>query len=319
MKSRDLTARKSVIDVLKSGEVIKTQVLSEKADVPIRTLWRILDELKKLGLVNQKDKKYWVWSEYENRWKGSPQEYKVYMNHAKALIPGFKELLNTFPDFWFPVYYTYLQFKPMNKNGETSNTMFSYQKLSPSEQLSILSERAESHLKAYPEIHENLRICKSLKEKYKKADIKTQELLNIVGGAVIPIEEVHDLSSNFNVSKKRLIEEGIPYILGIWGKLPEIFLLKRSRRFKSRESQLITGHKGYVRFVEPYEHHIVGVKGPIKGNFDTEVFEEIIKSIPFVKEAAGELAKQICDLIFQIHQQPLRGTCKWCPNLKIVK
>jgi len=312
-------ARKSVIDVLKDGRVLKTKELVAEAKVPIRTLWRILKELKTYGLVEKRDDKYWVWSEYENRWEGSPIEYKALTGHAIDLIPGFRELINAFPDFWFPWYSSYTQFNKTNKEKEMQDTLFSFQKLPPYEKLSILSECAESHLKAYPKIYENLRICKSLNEKYEKADINTKQLLNTVGSAVIMIKEITpEIEQNFNVTKKGLIEEGIPYILGIWTNLPEIFRLKKSPRFKLSKSSLINDHKGYVSLVDPYgENHIMGVKGPIKGNFDTEMFEEIIKMIPFVREPSGELVKQIYQLVSQVHLQPLKGHCKQCPNIKI--
>jgi len=314
MKQPNIIARKKIIDILKDGKALKAKELAIKTDIPIRTLWRILKELKTCGLAEQRPDKYWVWSEYENRWKGSPIEYKACIGHGINLIPGFKELINNaVPEFWFP---QYIRFNQMDEETEKVGTLISYPKLPTYTKLSILSECAENHLKRYPTIYENLRICKSLSEKYKKADINTQKVLREVGGAVTMIEKVDpSFEQNFNVTKKGLIEEGVPYILGIWIKIPKIFRLKRSW-LKSNSSPLISSHKGYVSFVG-FENHICGVKGPIKGNFDTETFEEIIKMIPFVSEASGELAKQIYQLVLQIPQQPLKGHCKLCPNIKI--
>ena len=91
MKTRDLASRRRVIDLLKK-KCLKTKNLAEEADVPIRTLWNILGELKKLGLVDQK-KNFWTWRRDEKPWKNSSFMYDIAIKHAKDLLPGFLALI----------------------------------------------------------------------------------------------------------------------------------------------------------------------------------------------------------------------------------
>jgi len=309
-ESDRLTKRKKVIDLIRD-QPQRYGEISEKTGIAESTVNRILKELKKLGLVKKRDKKYWVWSEYENRWKGSPICYKAHVDHSINLIPGLEEFFNrVIPKFCVP---WHLSDKDTNKI-EKRNTTSSFSKMTNYEKLSILVECAESHLKAYPTIDKKIIFLKSLGEKFDEADSNTQEILKKVGGHVYLInDKTFEFPAGLNVTKQSLIEEGVPYIL-----FP--YLVGK------HDESLIKSHNGYVRDVNCFPQSIrykkgsliVGIKGPIEGNFDKKTFEEIIKDVDSVEEIYWELAKQICQLILQIRQhQPLKGHCEQCPNIEI--
>ena len=292
MKTRDLASRRRVIDLLKK-KCLKTKKLSEEADVPIRTLWNILGELKKLGLVDQK-KNFWTWRRDKKPWKNSPFMYDIAIKHAKDLLPGFLALIAD---------------PPQSRQFPVDNH------ISPE-----LKEFAESHLKtapSYQSTYNNLIEYRRLESKFD--ELYTEEIEKMLQGLRGKILTPNRLKitsgNNFlkQVFGSQTRKRGISYALGPFDTKEEISDVLGVYKIISTGLlfQMDKTKKWYL--LRPIAVDVDSHKTLKKLDDFIQTKEEMIN-------VYGDLTRQIHMLKLRIdHGQPLDedSHCKICPNIII--
>ena len=292
MKTRDLASRRRVIDLLKK-KCLKTKKLSEEADVPIRTLWNILGELKKLGLVDQK-KNFWTWRRDKKPWKNSPFMYDIAIKHAKDLLPGFLALIAD---------------PPQSRQFPVDNH------ISPE-----LKEFAESHLKtapSYQSTYNNLIEYRRLESKFD--ELYTEEIEKMLQGLRGKILTPNRLKitsgNNFlkQVFGSQTRKRGISYALGPFDTKEEISDVLGVYKIISTGLLFQTDKTKKWYLLRPIAVDVDSHKTLKKLDDFIQTKEEMIN-------VYGDLTRQIHMLKLRIdHGQPLDedSHCKICPNIII--
>lgn len=304
MKTRDLAARKRVIDLLKK-KCLKTEELSTEAQVPIRTLWRILGELQTFGLADKKDG-LWIWCKDIKSWQGNPVMYDIAIKHAKDLLPGFLALAEDYPQ---------------GRYQDTGDNKY----VSP-EQAEELKEFAESHLKtapSYQPIYNKLIEFRRLKSKFNELyNGKVEKIWQGLRRKILTSNDFQVGEPKKKPSKswfRKLFPEvifanrDIPYVLGPFDAKQEIFdalsvynIVSTGLLFQTDKTK-----KWYVL-------------GPLAVSVDShktlKKFDDFIQTKEEKINVSGDLKREIHMLKLRIdHGQPLDedSHCKICPNIII--
>lgn len=122
---------KPVVDALRDGKKSWSdlkQLKVQKRDIPEKTLDRILDYLQYWQLV-KKEGVYWVWYEH-SRIFNSTDEFNLYLDHSRKLIPALKSIIGITPEEEHP-----------------------------------LESYADEHLRSYPEVYQKLTKFRDLQQK----------------------------------------------------------------------------------------------------------------------------------------------------------
>ena len=297
MKTRDLASRRRVIDLLKK-KCFKTEDLSEEAEVPIRTLWRILGELKTLGLVYKKGV-YWTWCRYKKPWKGNVVMYDIAIKHAKDLLPGFLALIAD---------------PPQSRRFPVDNH------ISPE-----LKEFAESHLKtapSYQSTYINLIEYRRLESKFD--ELYTEEIekmLQGLRGKILTPNRLKITSGNNFLNQEldgfffgsQTRKRDIPYALGPFDTKEEISDVLGVYKIISTGLLFQTDKTKKWYLLRPIAVDVDSHKTLKKLDDFIQTKEEMIN-------VYGDLTRQIHMLKLRIdHGQPLDedSHCEICPNIII--
>jgi hypothetical protein len=84
---------KPIIAALKEGKKTWTDLVN--LNIPEKTLDRILDYLQYWGLA-RKEADYWVWYEYSRVF--TPEEFNLYLEHSRKLLPALNSLISITSD-----------------------------------------------------------------------------------------------------------------------------------------------------------------------------------------------------------------------------
>jgi len=327
-KIERLRKRKEVLDLI-TEKARQYSELVELASFSESTLKRVLEELEKLGLI-ENEGHYWRRRGYKYPKEYTPEEYNAAVGHTQDLLPGFDALLEINTQALLEEREKFFQ--------DHFNLVTPHDQITRARQERLfLSKLVEQHLQiGYPKIYDNLAEFRRLNvetEKLNKRELAKffkkfkQKLIGPDRFFLMNWKKKEPnsrLKKLLRIPEQKMFRENIPYTLGPFETEEELaevtkFLIAPQIRIREVDNDCMFNimypldEKANLKRKVNYF-----ILGPVQIKAsNVKAINVFSKTLDSMAEVYGELAKQLYSLKFQVRHQPLDGHCDLCPNIII--
>jgi len=291
---------KALIEALKQGgltesnvnHIIISNTKSLKEDTLRKRRKRALDKLKELGLIEERDGKYF-WYIYLNIFENF-EDLNTKLNHSSQLIPGLEALAGLRGD----------GIRLAEPHEEYVNPF----------DLKILSKCAEEHLRHYKEVYSLLKDCREKNKEYKKLQEELEGALR------------EKLRKEFGESRDEIDGQRVASFVGkiipqliyanlIYGSSSDLELRGEDIRAHGQAGGIVVA-KGSQLFENLKEFF----KRETEDKSNVKAAELIRESEGIYRNVRKRLEANIRELMIRIRGgEPLKGRCDTCPEVLIKK